>query len=66
MICLKGIWNNKFWLLLLLEIKFIDKIFKDLKILIDDEVVMVEDIVKCLSFFKIIIIVLCIEFVLII
>lgn len=52
--------------MLLLEIKFIDKIFKDLKILIDDEVVMVEDIVKCLSFFKIIIIVLCIEFVLII
>lgn len=45
---------------------FIDKIFKDSKILIDDEVVMVEDIVKCLSFFKIIIIVLCIEFVLII
>lgn len=45
---------------------FIDKIFKDLKILIDDEVVMVEDIVKCLSFFKIIIILLCIEFVLII
>lgn len=45
---------------------FIDKIFKDFKILIDDEVVMVEDIVKCLSFFKIIIIVLCIEFVLII
>lgn len=61
MTCLKGIWNNKFRSLLLLETKSTDKTLKDPKTLIDDEVAMAEDIVKCLSPLKTITTSLCTE-----